>query len=298
MDSDMACYLLSEFLQAHLIFNVVDPQSTDAPNDGIYGLTGKGNVLYEIFLRESRQELLASAKPVAGAPADDQSRKAVPPQRKGATLTELVAPSGMLLSLEREPDDDQMVLNQQVIAELFRAFAGKTPNYEEKDKNSLQSPVALSPRDAAAGDTETQSASSSLNMATAPGVDEQEVTAKVSVNGVRLRDRTQVFKKVKMTFHGRVAIDWLMAHTTLVNREEAAKLADKFLANGYIRSVGDSSPEFRDVKQVVYAFTDEGQRVAGWDVGEGSKGRALSGDMKGNPSSFLPIGLFKTEGRP
>lgn len=256
MASDMAHQLCSQFLEANLIFNVLDPKdlSGEFKQDGIYGLTGKGNVLYEVFIRDSREAVLVNGKPAGSAPLATDPAKAL-----------LSTRSGTLIELKRDTEDDQLVLDHATIQQVFTSFAGPFPNYDQKANRDALSPVTQVSNLSMSSSSNGLSGICSTSLASSLSSYEGEV-AKIPFVGVRVRDRPHNFKRLKASFSGQNAVDWIMAHTTVLDREEAREIASRFLGISYIQNVtGDSSPDIKESRQALYTFTDEGQRIAGWD---------------------------------
>ncbi|CAG8493111.1 10058_t:CDS:2 [Paraglomus occultum] len=89
--------------------------------------------------------------------------------------------------------------------------------------------------------------------------------------GIELREKSSN-RTLLLVFQGGSACDWLCDFTTVVTREEAVKVFNEFLRNKLVEPIPDKrSSERRDnelrySKTTFYRLSEEGQRIAGWDI--------------------------------
>ena len=143
-----------------------------------------------------------------------------------------------LVILEREPETDKLNHDSATVNVIFRRFAGDTgPNLKSNS---------------------TASDSDSMH---------DYATGLV---GVKMQRSRRGDKETPYVFTGKSAFDWLMDCSTTVDKREVFELANLFLQNGLIEPAGDdrssqnANPRFAASKQILYAITQKGMRVAGW----------------------------------
>ncbi|CAG8482978.1 5272_t:CDS:2 [Paraglomus brasilianum] len=132
-----------------------------------------------------------------------------------------------LFYLERSLETDSLVLNKQTLVPIFRRFAGQHTSSTASNER---------------GDRNL---------------------------GIELREKSN--RTLQFVFQGGSACDWLCDFTTVVTREEAVKIFNEFLRNKLVEPAPDKKSERKDnelrySKTTFYILSEEGQRVAGWDI--------------------------------
>ena len=283
MSREIAKGICQQFMDARLIENAADPTVLSFKDRGIYSITPKGLHVLERFITKN------------GIAADHLVR---------VFTTQPICMR--LLTLERRPNDDDLIVTRPVMELVFRRFVGgsKGPNYVVDPSEPARFVNLGSPR----GFQESVRLPPTFDRSN--GVEMQDVAEK------NPRNPAQAIL-VKNVFGSATAIDWLCDHSTCTCRDEAAEILAHFVRFGFItlafdknRAAGnysDSSSgsgsssagaaaaaagprlkegqtieaEFRWGPKVTYRVTDEGRRLAGWDnlsiqgVGGGGAGSKL-----------------------
>lgn len=242
MTREMAKAMCQHFMDARLIENAVDPSSNLFKERGVYQLTPKGLHVLERFISKN------------GINADHISH---------VFQTQPICMK--LLHLERRSVDDEIIVSQAVITALFRCFVGRQPNYPPDNFQSLDAYQTYQER--------------------SKGLALMDVTERSQA--IMGRSTTTV---QKYCFAAVAALEWLCDFTSVIGREEAAEMAAQFVRFGLITLVSDkrknndsaiiftvrgSAPpgssigqhgEFRCTAKAIYRITDEGRRIARWDI--------------------------------
>ncbi|KAF9478602.1 hypothetical protein BDN70DRAFT_933219 [Pholiota conissans] len=244
LSQESAMSLMQHFLDGSLIQDATTKERAlyFSPKT-IYRLTYKGYVVLEEFLEKT--DIQAEADHLVGA----RSSQPVPRPK--------------LWRLERRVADDELVLTQTIVTKLFRQFAGRHPNYGQKDYTG----VLMVPFDR---------------------------RNKVLDPLFRKKDTLPLGGKISVlsTTHcmkAPVLINWLCDHTDISTPREATEVAAHFVRLGLIALVSDNGKkggkvstfmvngstqrgnsfvtalgEFVYTHSSIYCITDEGNRVAGW----------------------------------
>ncbi|KZT62963.1 hypothetical protein CALCODRAFT_478854 [Calocera cornea HHB12733] len=267
MSREMAKSMCQHFMDARLIENAGDRQSNIFKDRGTYQVTPKGLHILERFIT-----------------------------RNGMTADHLVKvfatqPICMkLLHLERRPDDDDIIISQIPIVDLFRRFAGRQPNYPTTSDSNM-------PPDPAQEHNERSK-----------GIFLQDVTERLEG-----QKSAQLFR---FCFYSPAALDWLCDFSNIVARDEAAELMAHFVRYQLIQYVTDHSSRREDTisfevkggpgttlralpkaeficnPKTLYRITEEGQRTARWNAPP----RAAGATTGSAPTAAVTTG--ETSGRP
>ncbi|KAH9894166.1 regulator of G protein signaling domain-containing protein [Cubamyces lactineus] len=244
MTRDMAKAMCQQFMDARLIENAADPGSNLFKERGVYVLTPKGLHVLERFMSKNgiNGDHLAhvfSSQPICMK----------------------------LLHLERRSVDDEIIVSHSAITALFRRFVGRQPNYPPEHMETLDAFQKYHER----------SKGVALMDITEKGVGKSAVTH-------------------KHCFAAVTALEWLCDFTSVIGREEAAEMAAQFVRFGLITLVSDKRKnndsaiiftvrgaagganssisqhgEFRCTAKAIYRVTDEGRRLARWDMPDGAR---------------------------
>ncbi|KAJ3483712.1 hypothetical protein NLI96_g6119 [Meripilus lineatus] len=241
----MAKAMCQHFMDARLIENAADPGSNLFKERGVYVLTPKGLHVLERFMSKN------------GINGDHHSH---------VFTTQPICMK--LLHLERRSTDDEIIVSQNVIVALFRRFVGRSPNYPPENLDAFDPFQKYHER--------------------SKGVALTDVPDKSPVGRAAIAHRN--------CFAAVTALEWLCDFTSVIGREEAAEMAAQFVRYGLIALVSDkrknndsaiiftvrgaaggpNSPimqlgEFRCTAKAIYKITDEGRRVARWDLPESAR---------------------------
>ncbi|EJU06190.1 hypothetical protein DACRYDRAFT_19463 [Dacryopinax primogenitus] len=265
MSREMAKSMCQHFMDARLIENAGDRQSNIFKDRGTYQVTPKGLHILERFITKNGMTADHLVKVFATQPICMK-----------------------LLHLERRAEDDDIIISQTPIVDLFRRFAGRQPNYPTTSETNM-------PPDPAQEHHER-----------AKGIFLQDVTERVDG-----QKGPQLFR---YCFYSPAALDWLCDFSSIVARDEAAELMAHFVRYQLIQYVTDHSSRREDTisfevkggpgtsiralpkaeficnPKTLYRLTDEGQRTARWNVpsraggASGAATAANGGDQSGRPS--------------
>jgi len=75
-------------------------------------------------------------------------------------------------------------------------------------------------------------------------------------NGVSIKDRKKTLKTYPNAFVGEEAVNWMLQHLPIRDRDEAVQLGNKLLQNGYIQNLSETNKPFKD-GEVFFAFLSE-----------------------------------------
>ncbi|KZO97957.1 hypothetical protein CALVIDRAFT_562361 [Calocera viscosa TUFC12733] len=241
MSREMGKSMCQHFMDARLIENAGDRQSNIFKDRGTYQVTPKGLHILERFITKNGMTADHLVKVFATQPICMK-----------------------LLHLERRPDDDDIIISQTPIVDLFRRFAGRQPNYPTTSDANM-------PPDPAQEHHER-----------AKGIFLQDVTERLEG-----QKNAQIFR---YCFYSPAALDWLCDFSSIVARDEAAELMAHFVRYQLIQYVTDHSSRREDTisfevkggpgstiralpkaeficnPKTLYRITEEGQRTARWNT--------------------------------
>ncbi|KAI0079732.1 regulator of G protein signaling [Panus rudis PR-1116 ss-1] len=245
MTRDMAKAMCQHFMDARLIENAADPGSNLFKERGVYVLTPKGLHVLERFMSKN------------GINGDHLSH---------VFTSQPICMK--LLHLERRSTDDEIIVSHSVVIALFRRFVGRSPNYLPEFYEQLDTFQKYHER--------------------AKGVALMDVPERNAAGKATVTH--------KNCFAAVTALEWLCDFTSVIGREEAAEMAAHFVRYGLITLVSDKRKnndsaiiftvrgaaggpnstisqhgEFRCTSKAIYKITDEGRKVARWDLPEGAR---------------------------
>ncbi|KAH9943004.1 regulator of G protein signaling [Epithele typhae] len=266
MTRDMAKAMCQQFMDARLIENAADPGSNLFKERGVYVLTPKGLHVLERFMSKNgiNGDHLAhvfSSQPICMK----------------------------LLHLERRSVDDEIIVSHSAITALFRRFVGRGPNYPPEYMDTMDAFQKY-----------------------------HEKSKGVALMDVSDKTQGKVASVNKHCFAAVTALEWLCDFTSVIGREEAAEMAAQFVRFGLITLVSDKRKnndsaiiftvrgaagganstisqhgEFRCTAKAIYRITDEGRRLARWDMPDGA--RASPNSSNANVSSAARTSEDHTE---
>ncbi|KAI0363720.1 regulator of G protein signaling superfamily [Pilatotrama ljubarskyi] len=244
MTRDMAKAMCQQFMDARLIENAADPGSNLFKERGVYVLTPKGLHVLERFMSKN------------GINGDHLAH---------VFSTQPICMK--LLHLERRSVDDEIIVSHSAITALFRRFVGRQPNYPPEFIETMDAFQKYHER--------------------SKGVALMDITEKGTGKAAVTH---------KHCFAAVTALEWLCDFTSVIGREEAAEMAAQFVRFGLITLVSDKRKnndsaiiftvrgaagganssiaqhgEFRCTAKAIYKVTDEGRRLARWDLPDGAR---------------------------
>ncbi|KAI0356680.1 regulator of G protein signaling superfamily [Trametes cingulata] len=244
MTRDMAKAMCQQFMDARLIENAADPGSNLFKERGVYVLTPKGLHVLERFMSKN------------GINGDHLAH---------VFSTQPICMK--LLHLERRSVDDEIIVSHSAITALFRRFVGRQPNYPPESIETMDAFQKYHER--------------------SKGVALMDITEKGTGKAAVTH---------KHCFAAVTALEWLCDFTSVIGREEAAEMAAQFVRFGLITLVSDKRKnndsaiiftvrgaagganssiaqhgEFRCTAKAIYKVTDEGRRLARWDLPDGAR---------------------------
>ncbi|KAG0083738.1 hypothetical protein BGZ93_006878 [Podila epicladia] len=169
--------------------------------------------------------------------------------------------SANLVYLERADDEDAILLTQKQVDTIFKRFAGLEPNVARTPGSPSDSPMVASP-----GGNGRDRTLSTIDLC----------------KGVEVKDQQHNYDIYKHTFYGKAAVEWLLDYTTVISKEEAARIAQEMVTGGYIEQVGEDSKTsqalFKTGNSVLYHLTELGRSIAGWKSLVSSSGSSVDND--------------------
>lgn len=246
MARDMAKALCQQFVWARLFENAVDPQARSFRDRGMWQLTPKGIFLVHDFCQrtEIAAEITNKLHDIAGF---------------------------QLVRIERNTDDDQMVLSRPMMSILFRIMLSSLPMHGERRNNNTNTTPATSSTDPKR--TESMSSASSSTSSNsgfqAPFSMSSQTSSVISdrlLDGNLLASATLAVRrtnkhavgnnKMRLLFSSQMCCDWLTESCTLANRDEAEEIANSLLKYGWIEFQNESKHQ-----QAVNAYKSQMLRV-------------------------------------
>ncbi len=80
-------------------------------------------------------------------------------------------------------------------------------------------------------------------------------------NGVSIKDRKKTLKTYPNAFVAEEAVNWMIQHLPIRDREDAVQLGNKLLENGYIQNLSEPNKPFKD-GEVFFSFVVLDLRIA------------------------------------
>lgn len=225
MSREMAKSICQHFMDAHLIANAADSDSSHFKDRGVYVITPKGLHILERFISKN------------GISADHLMK-----------VFAAQAITMKLLHLERRTTDDEILINKSVIEVLFRRFAGRHPNLSKMSEEQFQTSLAM-------GETQHH------NRCSTSLTDEIDLALGVAVRLHASSQSGQENAIPDLVFPAASGITWLIDYTTIVCVDEAAEVAAHFVRYGLIKLVQDKASKF--VESTKVAVAKGGARAAG-----------------------------------
>ncbi|RCI02591.1 hypothetical protein CU098_011469 [Rhizopus stolonifer] len=256
MARDMAKSLCQQFQNCRLMENAVDPQNRTFREKGIWHLTPKGLCILQDFCVRTEASLTSL--------------------RKHFSHMEAI----QLVRLDRNSDDDQLVLNRVCSSVIFRVMMTTLPLDGELSSSGNASSISVSSRQQISS-TPSSSSASSTSSATSSSIPSLSapfaMSSSVSSGDSRIqmlgnylltlskssRVQPKTVKTMRTVFSSQMCCDWLMDYTTVSCREEAESIAQEFIKYGWIEfqdSKHSHSP-IKASKVIMFVVTEKGKQV-------------------------------------
>lgn len=251
----MAKSLCQQFQNCRLIENAVDPQNKTFRDKGIWYLTPKGLCILQDFCVRTEVDLATL--------------------RKHFTHMEVIH----LVHLERNIDNDQLVLNLATASIIFRVMMTNLPldgelpaaSHTNASSNSSWSSNTSSSASSAVS-TGTSSSSHSINAPFAMSASVTHGDSRVhmlsnylltlSKSSSRM-NQPKTAKTMRTTFSSQMCCDWLLDFTTVSCREEAETITQEFVKHGWLEFQDSKhyTLPLKSSKATVFVVTEKGKQA-------------------------------------
>ncbi|KAL9548152.1 hypothetical protein PS6_006750 [Mucor atramentarius] len=259
MAREMAKSLCQQFQNCRLMENAVDPQNRTFRDKGIWHLTPKGLCVLQDFCVRTEVNMTAL--------------------RKHFSHMEAIH----LVRLDRNPDDDQLILNRACVSVIFRVMMTCLPLDGELTSSGNASSMSVSSRQQSTSSTPPSSTSSSVSSATssstpslsAPFAMSSTVSSSdsrvhmlgnylltLSKSG-RTTAQLKTAKTMRTVFSSQMCCDWLLDYNTVSCREEAEAIAQEFIKYNWIefQDPKHHSLPLKSSKVSMFVVTDKGKQI-------------------------------------
>ncbi|KAG0791406.1 hypothetical protein G6F16_006756 [Rhizopus arrhizus] len=260
MSREMAKTLCQQFQNCRLMENAVDPQNRTFRDKGIWHLTPKGLCILQDFCVRTEVN--------------------VTNLRKHFSHMEAI----QLARLERNLDDDQLILNRACISAIFRVMMTSLPLDGELTSSGSASSVSVSKQANFGSNTtppsSTTSSVSSTNSTSSPSLSAPfAMSSTVSGGDSRVqllgnylltlskstKSLPKTVKTMRTLFSSQMCCDWLLDYSTTSCREEAETMASEFLKYGWIEyqdtKYNNKDVPFKASKTIMFVVTDKGKQI-------------------------------------
>ncbi|KAI9487165.1 MAG: regulator of G protein signaling domain-containing protein [Benjaminiella poitrasii] len=257
MARDMAKSLCQQFQNCRLMENAVDPQNRAFRDKGIWHLTPKGLCILQDFCLRTEANITELRKHFSHMEAIQLAR------------------------LERNADDDQLILTRAHVSVIFRVMMASLPLDGELVSSGNASSVSVSSRQQS-GSTPPSSTTSSVSSATSSSSPSFSTPFAMSSTSTGSDTRVQILgnylltlsksnrmsqpktaKTMRTVFSSQMCCDWLMDYTTISCREEAEAIAQEFIKYNWIefQDTKHQSAALKISKVTMFIITEKGKQV-------------------------------------
>lgn len=283
MAREMAKSLCQQFQNCRLMENAVDPQNRSFRDKGIWHLTPKGLCILQDFC--VRTEVDVSSL------------------RKHFSHMEAIH----LVRLDRNSDDDQLILTRACVSIVFRVMMTCLPLDGELSNTGNASSVSLSTRSTPPSSTSssvssaTSCSSPSLSAPFAMSSTSSSSDSRVQLLGnylLTLSKTTRQSKTVKTmrtVFSSQMCCDWLIEYSTVSCREEAESIIQEFIKYHWIEyqdSKHQNQP-LKTSKVIIFVVSDKGKQIVSEAVKQSQPPQPLQPALI-NSSSSSSTGISRS----
>ncbi|OAD66874.1 hypothetical protein PHYBLDRAFT_24773 [Phycomyces blakesleeanus NRRL 1555(-)] len=219
MARDMAKALCQQFHTCHLIENAVDSHNRVFREKGLWQLTPKGLCVLQDFC-----------------------------VRTGADMTSMRKHFGQLdpiqlVRLERQAEDDELILSRQNLSIVFRVMLSLLPLEGELDQpGNHSSPVPPKTTSSTSSNSSVSSSSTTSSR--------REIIPKTA-------------NTIRTVFSSQMCCDWLVDYSTVSSRDEAEVIANSFIRYGWLEFQDHrlSGAFIKVSKATLLLVTDKGKQI-------------------------------------
>lgn len=256
MAREMAKSLCQQFQNCRLMENAVDPHNRSFRDKGIWHLTPKGLCVLQDFCVRTEVNLATL--------------------RKHFSHMEAIH----LVRLERNLDDDQLILNRACISIIFRVMMTCLPldgeltssgNANSMSVSSKQQTSSTPPSTSSSVSSATSSSTPSLSAPFAMSSTVSGGDSRVHMLGNYLLTlsksgrtvQTKNAKNMRTVFSSQMCCDWLLDYNTVSCREEAEAIAQEFIKYNWIefQDPKHNNQLIKASKVVMFVITEKGKQV-------------------------------------
>ncbi|KAG1456117.1 hypothetical protein G6F56_006906 [Rhizopus delemar] len=253
MAREMAKTLCQQFQNCRLMENATDPQNRTFRDKGIWHLTPKGLCILQDFCVRTEVN--------------------VANLRKHFSHMEAI----QLARLERNPDNDQLVLNRACMSAVFRVMMTSLPLDGELSTSSGANSISLSkvtPPSSSSTSSVSSANSSASPSLSAPFTMSSTVSAgdsRVQLLGNYLltlskssKNLPKNAKTMRTLFSSQMCSDWLLDFSTTSCREEAEAITAEFLKYNWIEyqdTKHHKEAPIKASKNIMFSVTDKGKQT-------------------------------------
>ena len=257
----MAKSLCQQFQNCRLMENAVDPQNRTFRDKGIWHLTPKGLCVLQDFCVRTEVNMTTL--------------------RKHFSHMEAIH----LVRLDRNPDDDQLVLNRACVSVIFKVMMTCLPLDGELTSSGNASSMSVSSRQQQQSTTSTPPSSSTSSVSSATSSSTPSLSAPFAMSSTvsgsdsrvhmlgnylltlsksgRTTTQPKTAKTMRTLFSSQMCCDWLLDYNTVSCREEAEAIAQEFIKYNWIefQDPKHHSLPLKSSKVSMFVVTDKGKQV-------------------------------------
>lgn len=251
MAREMAKALCQQFQNCRLMENAVDPQNRTFRDKGIWHLTPKGLCVLQDFC--VRTEVNVSTL------------------RKHFSHMEAIH----LVRLERNSDDDQLLLNRACVSVIFRVMMTCLPLDGELSNTGNASSVSVSTRNtppssnsssvssASSSTTPSLSAPFAMSSTVSGGDSRVHLLGNYLLTLSKSTRQSKTAKTMRTIFSSQMCCDWLLEYNTVSCREEAEAITQEFIKYNWIeyQDPKHGNSPLKPSKVIMFVVTDKGKLI-------------------------------------
>ncbi|CAO3660344.1 unnamed protein product [Rhizopus stolonifer] len=257
MAREMAKTLCQQFQNCRLMENAVDPQNRTFRDKGVWHLTPKGLCILQDFCVRTEVNVTALRKHFGHMEAIQLAR------------------------LERNSDDDQLILNRACVSAIFRVMMASLPLDGELSSSGNASSSSVSRSQTTPPSSSSTSSDSSANSSSLPSLSAPfAMSSSVSGGDTRVqllgnylltlsktnnKNLPKTLKTMRTVFSSQMCCDWLLDYSMTSCREETEMIINEFLKYNWIE-YQDSRYNNKDLplkasKTIMFTITEKGKQT-------------------------------------
>ncbi|KAI8352126.1 regulator of G protein signaling domain-containing protein [Choanephora cucurbitarum] len=282
MARDMAKSLCQHFQNCRLMENAVDPHNRTFRDKGIWHLTPKGLCVLQDFCVRTEANINTLRKHFSHMDATQ------------------------LVRLDRNSDDDQLIMNRVSASLVFRVMMMALPLDGELNNMGNASSISVSsrqqsnstpPSSSSSTSSATSSSSPSLSAPFAMSSSVSSGDSRVQLLGNYLltlsksnRTQPKTVKTMRTVFSSQMCSDWLIDYTTVSGREEAEVIVQDFIKYGWVefQDAKYQNTPIKSSKVIMLLVTEKGKQIV-------SETTSLTTSLDRSKASQIHNGTFSKE---